>query len=72
MTYAVGHSVVKERGCGVELEKQGPTEIADAIEKLCSLPEETYQQYASHSHETAKDFDFANLTEKLIDVIESL
>ena len=70
MTYTVGHSVIRERQCGMEIEKQTAVEIADAIEGLCALDEHVYETFCRNSAAASKDFDFEKLTDKLINVIE--
>ena len=70
MTYSVGHSVIKERGCGVELETQSPESIAQAIHTLCSLTEEEYRNYCQRAAECAKEFDYKELCNLLISVID--
>lgn len=69
MTYAVGHSVVRKYGCGVELDSQTPESIAEAIEALCALPDEEYRNYCRHAAECAKRFDYRELCRQLISVI---
>lgn len=70
MTYSVGHSVVKERKCGIELDVQTPVNIANAMEKLSSMSREEYKEYCMRAEDTAKEYDFSALTDKLIKVIE--
>lgn len=72
MTYSVGHSICKENNCGFEIEKQSPGSIADAIEKIVKLSKDEYRMYSDNAEETAKLYDFRNLTMILIDAIESL
>ena len=61
MTYSVGHSVIKNYCCGIELEKQTPESIAEAIEQLCSLSEEKYRSYCDRATECSKMFDYKEL-----------
>ena len=70
MTYSVGHSVCKARNCGLELEDQTPEAVADALEQLSRLSSEEYAAYCRSAAEAAVDYDFANLTKKLIAVLE--
>lgn len=71
MTYSVGHSVIKENGCGIELDNQDPVSIAQAIDTLCSLHEDVYQGYCRSAAECAKGFDYKELCNQLINVIDS-
>ena len=70
MTYSVGHSVCRSQKCGIELDEQTPEAVADALERLAALPEEEYRQYAANAETVAREFDFKNLTGKLVEVIE--
>lgn len=71
MTYTVGHSVVEEKQCGIEIEKQSPEEIAKAMELLSKLSKEEYQDYCIRAQNAVKEYDFAALGDKLIQVIEN-
>lgn len=70
MTYSVGHSVCKARHCGLELEDQTAEAVADALEQLAALSKEEYLSYCDNARTAAVDYDFANLTKKLIRVLE--
>lgn len=70
MTYSVGHSVCRARHCGIELEDQTAQAVADALEQLAALPKEEYLSYCDNARTAAVDYDFANLTQKLIRVLE--
>lgn len=71
MTYSVGHSVCKARNCGIELEDQTPEAVADGLEMLSRLPEADYRAYCENAKAASGDYDFKNLTKKLIRVLES-
>ncbi len=70
MTYSVGHSVIKKYGCGLELEKQTPEAIAEAIEQLCGLSDERYREYCENAKECSRMFDYKELCRKLINIIK--
>ncbi len=70
MTYAVGHSVIQKNKCGFEVKNQTVLEIANAVEKMCSLNQVEYDIYCKRCIEVSHEFDFAKLTQKLIDIIE--
>ena len=72
MTYSVGHSVVQEEECGVEIERQTPEAVADAIRQICGLPQETIDRFSRNAARCAEKYDFKVLTEKVISVIEEL
>lgn len=69
MTYSVGHSVIKKYECGLELNAQTPDAIADAIIQLCDLSETKYRQYCDNAAKCSISFDYKELSNKLIKVI---
>lgn len=72
MTYSVGYSIIKSNDCGIELDEQSPETIANAIAKLCGTDKETYERMSINCIQTAKEYDFSELTKKLIDTIEGI
>ena len=72
MTYSVGHSVVKEGKCGIEVSRQTPEAIADAIQWLCDQPREVLTEYSENARRCAQQFDFKILTDKVMALLEEL
>ena len=72
MTYSVGHSVVKEEGCGIEVPRQTPEAIADAIQWLCDQPRKVLITFSENARRCAQQFDFKMLTNKVITLLEEL
>lgn len=69
MTYSVGHSVIRENGCGIEVDTQDPESIARAIITLCDLTESEYKNYCQRAAECAKKFDYKKLCDRLVSMI---
>ena len=69
MTYSVGHSIIKKYECGIELKYQNPDSIARAIISLCNLSESEYQRYCQSAAACAKKFDYKELCNRLISVV---
>ncbi len=69
MTYSVGHSIINQYGCGIELKKQTPEAIAEVIVNLCALSKDKYDEYCNHAFSCSKMFDYKTLTNQLINVI---
>ena len=69
MTYSVGHSIIRKYGCGIELDSQDSDSIAWAITSLCDLTEDEYQKYCKSAAECAKRFDYKELCDQLISVV---
>ena len=72
MTYSVGYSVVKEQQCGMEVQQQTPEAIADAMLAFYNLDDEKMEHYKSNILRCVSQFDFKYLTEKLINLIDSI
>ena len=69
MTYSVGHSVIRQYQCGMELDAQTSDEIANAIIELCNLPDEKYKEYCHNAGMCSEMFDYKALCNQLIDII---
>lgn len=71
-TYKTGYNVLERENCGILVENQTPEEIAKAIVMVYNMPMEEYQAACVKTRALAEEFDFAVLTGKLIDIIESV
>ena len=71
-TVKMGYSIIDKYKCGVELENSTPQELAKAILEIKSMPLEEYEMLGTNAKKGAEDFDFKVLTEKLIDVINTI
>lgn len=71
-TYKTGYNVLERENCGILVEDQTPEEIAKAIVMVYNMPMEEYQQACRKTRALAEEFDFAVLTGKLIEIIESV
>lgn len=69
-TYTTGYSILEKYKCGVSAIEQTPENIAEIILKLCNDEEEA-KQMGLNARKAAYDFDFANLTNELIKIIEN-
>lgn len=72
MTYKVGHSIIREEKCGIEVEKQSPETIADAIQLFFSLPDKEIENYRKRAFQCAAKYDFKKLTGELVNIIEEI
>ncbi|OAH54501.1 glycosyltransferase WbuB [Domibacillus aminovorans] len=70
-TYTTGYSICEKFECGISAPIQNAEEIAKAIYTAYS-DEEKHQIMGNNARQAAYEFDFGRLTEKLIDVIESV
>jgi glycosyltransferase involved in cell wall biosynthesis len=69
-TFELGYSIIEKYEAGIELSDSSPTKIADTILYFKDLSEDEYDNYCINAKNAAQDYDFAKLTEKLIQVIE--
>ncbi len=58
-----------QRGAGELIDYPTPETVARAIEKMSCLPSEVYKAYCEAARQTAQEYDFKNLTKKLIEII---
>ena len=71
-TVHMGYSIVKEYNCGIELDKDTPEDLAEAIIRIHDMRSEECMQIGKNARAGANNFDFNILTEKLVNVIESV
>ena len=55
---------------GVSIDSANSKEIANQIETFADMNSEQYNQYCVAARETAKEYDFSSLTEKLLEAID--
>lgn len=71
-TVKMGYSIIDKYKCGFELENCTPESLSNAILKIKNMSEEEYEEYGKRAKLGASDFDFKVLTNKLIEVINSV
>lgn len=59
-------------GAGVDVEDPTPYNIARAVEQFAHMNPEQYAGYCENAIRTARQYDFAQLTKKLLQVIEQI
>ena len=69
-TIRPGYSIVEKYQCGRLTEGFTPKELADGIEKMADISDEEKSEMSINARNTAKIYDFANLTKNLIEIIE--
>ncbi len=58
-------------GAGIQIEDTSAEQIAKAIESFATMDEEQYSAYCKNARTTAEQYDFCNLTKKLLYIIEN-
>ncbi len=71
-TVHMGYSIINEFQCGVELEEDTPKALAEQIMRFHNMNEEERNYIGKKAKEGVKEFDVNVLTEKLIQVIDSV
>lgn len=70
-TIKSGYDLLDQYNCGISLESNHPRDIASAIANIYNMPGNEYLNLCRNSRSCASIFDFKELTEKLIEVIEN-
>lgn len=71
-TFDTAYNPIKKYNCGIVLEKDfSSSGIVNEILKLKNLSKEEYEKYSNNCLKVVKEFDFKELTKKLINVIEN-
>lgn len=67
---AIAYSVVERYQCGISRDITTAQEYADAILELYRMSQEKYARMCENSKQGARDYDFKDLTNKLVSIIE--
>lgn len=70
-TVKMGYSPIDKYNCGISLEKDSPEFLAEAVLEIFNMPDDKYNKMSNNAKQGAKDFDYKELTKKLISVMES-
>ena len=57
-------------GAGLSTKSQTPEEIAELVDQFASMDKAAYQRMCGSARKAAEQYDFGNLTKKLLDVID--
>lgn len=71
-TVHMGYSIINKYDCGVELDENTPEALANEIIRFHDMSCKERKRIGQNAYLGAKDFDFKILTEKLVEVIESV
>ncbi|AMC94069.1 glycosyltransferase WbuB [Erysipelothrix larvae] len=69
-TVKMGYSPIDKYDCGLTLETDTPQALADGIVEIYSMPRERYIEMSNNAQKGSRDFDYEELTKKLISVME--
>lgn len=68
----MGYDIIERGQCGFSLDECTPQALSDMILKIKNLPQDEYDKLSANAKETAKQFDFEVLTDRLEDVINEV
>ena len=68
----MGYDIIDRYQCGFSLDKCDAQHLAEAVKEIKKMDVARYQEYCTNAKSAALDFDFNVLTEKLMDVIQSV
>lgn len=71
-TVKMGYSIINRYKCGVELNEDTPECLADEIIRFYEMDRIQYEIYSKNAKLGAKEFDFTNLTKRLLSVIDEV
>lgn len=71
-TVKMAYSIIQKYNCGLELENASAQELANAILKVKNMPKDEYKKLCDNAKKGVKDFDFKVLTNKLINIIDTV
>lgn len=66
----LNYSDIERHNLGVDADLDTPEKYAEVIRGMADLPKEEYEAMCTRAKETAKEFDYNVLSEKLVEVIE--
>ena len=64
------YNPVVQSGAGIEVSEPTPENIAKAIEDFVDMDKETYDRYCRNARKGAEKYDFKNLTQELLKIME--
>jgi len=67
----VAYDLIEKYGAGITLKEQTPEALAEAVYDFYKMPKSEYEKMCNGSKTAAKDYDFKNLTDKLMQIIDS-
>ena len=65
------YNPVIEAGAAIQTEKYSANSIASTIDEIVIMPKEKLEQYGRNAREGVKQYDFMELTKKLLNIMEN-
>ncbi len=71
-TIRMNYCIIDKYGCGSSVEDSTSDSIARKVVEFFEMPPERYEEYGKNAARGARDFDWRILTDRLVEIIESL
>ena len=71
-TVQTNYDIIEKNGAGVVSASSEIEDIVDAIVRVSTLEKDEYSKYCENAIKLAAEYDFENLTDKLINIIETV
>lgn len=68
----MGHSIIEEYNCGVELNTNDPSELADKIIEFYQMPREQRLDFGKRSREAANAYDMPKLCDEMVRIVKKV
>lgn len=65
-----GYDLINKYKCGIVIDNGSPQELAEQIIRISEMTKEEYNVFCTNSIKASQDYDFNELTNKLIEIIE--
>ena len=69
-TVRTPYSIIEPAGCGFATNGFSPKELAEGLDRLAALPAEELLRMGQNARRTSQEYDFKNLTRKLLAVMD--
>lgn len=70
--FKTGYDLIEKYRCGISKNILGAEEYAANLKEIVEMIENEYKLMCTNSRKAAEDYDYKNLTEKLVEIIENL
>lgn len=70
-TVKMGYSPIEKYDCGISLEGDTPKALAEAVLRIYNMSKDRYNEISVNAKKGVNNFDYKELTRKLISVVES-
>ena len=66
----VSHDLIERYGAGVTLPTQDTEALCQEVLRFANMPKEEYEQYCNNARHAAEQYDYQELTQKLLEILQ--